>query len=86
LEQVERQIGYKPPQLESPTEFPDPLAHIWSAFCSLNDGRSVGYSSPNPISYQEIKAFMDLTATPLNPIDITAIKELDKAYLGVANE
>lgn len=85
LEQVERQTGYRPPPLEPPVEFPDPLVHIWSAFCDLNAARSMGFSAPNPITYTELKAYMELTGTPLSPVDVDAIKRLDVAYLGVAN-
>lgn len=85
LEQVERQTGRKVEALEPPTDFPILLSHIWSAFISLSNGRSMGFSGPNPIGYEQIKAWKELTETPLAAWEIEAIKRLDVVYLGVAN-
>ena len=85
LEQVERQTGRKIEALEPPTNFPILLSHIWSAFISLSNGRNAGFSGPNPIGYEEIKAWKELTETPLNAWEIEVIKRLDVVYLGVAN-
>jgi len=73
------------PELEGPP-FPYALVHVWSAFLDLGQCRSVGFSSPNPISYSDIRAYMDTTLTPLTPIEVQAIRELDIAYLGATNE
>lgn len=86
LEQVERQIGYRPPQLENPVEFPSLLSHIWFAFISLNSARSIGPSGVNPLSYQDIKAWKELTNSVINPKEIEAIKRLDNAYLEASYE
>lgn len=42
-------------------------------------------SGPNPISYLEIKAWKELTETPLDGWEVEAIKKLDVVYMGVAN-
>jgi len=83
LEQVERQIGRKPEALENPVNFPVLLRHVWAAFCSLNNARSAGFSGPNPITYTEIKAWKELTGTPMLPWEIEGIKRLDQVYLRV---
>jgi hypothetical protein len=80
LEVVERQYGHRPRELDGP-EFPDLLEHVWTAFISLSNGRSVGFSGPNPISYMDIKSWCDLTGTPLEPIDVDIIKRLDRIFL-----
>jgi hypothetical protein len=83
LLQVEKQTGITPKDLEGPS-FPLGVSHIWIAFLDLNRGRSNGMSV-NPLSYQEIKAWMDITHTPLNARDIDAVKRLDTSYLGAMN-
>ena len=85
LEQVERQIGRRPEALEPPTHFPSLLSHVWSAFVALSNSRSMGFSGPNPITYIEIKAWKELTETPIAPREIEAVKRLDTVYMGVAN-
>ena len=85
LEQVQKQTGREMPELEGPP-FPQALVHVWSAFIDLSQCRSVGFSSPNPISYSEIRAYMETTMTPLSPIEVQAVRELDTAYLGAHDE
>ncbi len=82
LDQVERQIGRKIEALESPTEFPVLISHVWSAFITLSNSRSAGFSGPNPITYEQIKAWKDLTETPLASWEVEAIKRLDVVYMG----
>lgn len=86
LEQVERQIGYPPEELLNPTEFPSLLLYIWSAFIDLNSARTAGFSGPNPLTYTEIKAWKELTDTPLSPWDIQVIKRLDQAYIKATHD
>lgn len=81
LEQVEKQIGYTPEALENPTIFPRLLSYIWSAFVDLNSARTAGFSGPNPITYTEIKAWKELTETPLSAWDIQALKRLDQVFI-----
>lgn len=64
-----------------PPEFPDDLEHIWSMFLELNGCRTNGFAGPNPISYQEIKAWADLTDTPINAFEVEGIKRLDRVYI-----
>lgn len=68
-----------------PPDFPDDLEHIWSMFLELNECRTNGFSGPNPISYQDIKAWMDLTDTPVTPFEVEGIKRLDKVYVRVTS-
>lgn len=85
LEQVERQIGRRLEALEPPTPFPMLLEHVWSAFISLSNSRTTGFSGPNPITYEQIKAWKELTETPIDPWEIQAVIRLDRVYMGVAN-
>lgn len=71
--------------MESPTQFPNGLTHVWSAFIALSNSRGSAYAGPNPITYDQIKAWKELTETPLLPWEVEAIKRLDTVYMGVAN-
>ena len=84
LEQVERQIGHTPPELQGP-EFPRLVANVWSAFISLSNSRTAGFSGPNPITYEQIKAWKELTETPVSAREIGAIMSVDVVYMRVAN-
>jgi len=84
LEQIERQTGKRPKELDGP-QFPTVISYIWSAFCSLSGTRSAGFSGPNPLSYTEIKAWMELTQTYLNPEEVKAVVKLDNMYLRTQN-
>jgi len=84
LEQVERQTGKTLEELQGP-EFPFPLSNIWSAFIDLSSTRGQGFSGPLHITYNEIKAYMELTGTELRPWEVEVIKGLDRVYMKVAN-
>ena len=84
LEQVERQTGRTPKELEGP-DFPISIEYLWSAFLSLSVSRTTGFSGPNPITYEEIRAWKELTQTPLTSRDVEAIKRLDLVYMRVMN-
>ncbi len=61
------------------------MSHVWSAFISLSNSRSAGYSGPNPITYEQIKAWKELTDTPLDARDVEAVVRVDAVYMRVAN-
>lgn len=82
--QVKKATKRSPEGLENPNEFPTPLGYVWSSFVSLNSARTGGFSGPNPITYQEIQAWKELTNAPITPREVDAIKRLDKAYLNAA--
>ena len=85
LEQVERQIGRRPEALEPPTHFPQLMSHVWSAFIALSNSRTAGFSGPNPITYNEIKSWKELTETPISSREVIVIKRVDVVYMGIAN-
>ena len=61
------------------------MSHVWSAFISLSNSRSAGYSGPNPITYEQIKAWKELTDTPLDARDVESVVRIDAVYMRVAN-
>lgn len=85
LEQVEKQLGRKIKDAEPEEEFPVELGYIWTAFIQLSNARTSGFSGPNPLTYSEIKAWMEVTDTPFKSWEVDAIKRLDFVYMGVAN-
>jgi len=43
-------------------------------------------NGPDPITFVQIKAWKDLTETPITPKEIEAVRKLDTCYLRVMNE
>jgi len=68
-----------------PPEFPVELSQVWSAFLDLNPSRPQGFSGPLGLPYTEIKSYMELTDTPMTPLEVSVLKKLDQTYLKVAN-
>ena len=61
------------------------LSHIWSAFILLSNSRTMGFSGPNPITYEQIKAWKEVTQTPLEGWEVSALKRLDTIFIRVMN-
>ena len=59
---------------------------VWLSFIDLSNARGVGMSGPSPITYEQIKAYIDVMQTNLSPREIEVIKKLDMEYLKVLNE
>ncbi len=51
--------------------------NIWSWFCELDAARQVSEFGLQRLSYQEIKAWSQLTERKLSPFDVNIIKRLD---------
>jgi hypothetical protein len=66
-------------------EFPLPLQHVWFAFLDLSSTRGQGFSGPLPLTYNEIKAYSEMTGTVFEPWEVSALKGLDRVYMKVAN-
>ena len=82
LEQVEKQLGREIEELNGP-RLPDILSSLWTYFLSINQGRSAGFSGPNSLSYTDIKAWCELTGTPLDAREVQTIKLLDSVYIRI---
>lgn len=84
LEQVAKQLGKQVEDIREFNEsaiFPDAASHIWSTFLELHEGRTYGMSGPNPISYDIIKAWCDLTGVALGTWELEIIKSLDNLWI-----
>ncbi len=61
------------------------MSNVWSAFIALSNSRTMGFSGPNPITYNEIKAWKELTDTPISSREVEVIKSVDVVYMGITN-
>lgn len=89
LEQVAKQLGKELQEVEQANAdaiFPDVASHIWTTFLQLHEGRTYGMSGPNPISYDIIKAWCDLTGITLTPWEIETVKSLDNLWIKTIGE
>lgn len=66
--------------------FPDIASHIWHTFIELHGGRTYGANGPNPISYDIIKAWCDLSHIDLLPWEVEIIKSLDNLWIKTTSE
>ena len=85
LEAVKKQIGKDPVGLVNPTEFPSMLADEWGYFVKLNECRTQGLNSKNPISEQDIYYFAKNRKIDLQVWQIDLIRKLDSVALTVEN-
>tara|TARA_R110000787_G_scaffold131812_2_gene243969 strand:+ start:246 stop:581 length:336 start_codon:yes stop_codon:yes gene_type:complete len=89
LAQVAKQLGKELADVEQANAdaiFPDVASHLWATFIELHDGRTYGMSGPNPISYDIIKAWCDITGVDLSPWEVTIIKSLDNLWIKITSE
>lgn len=72
---IAERTGQDLPELNGP-EMPDIVAHVWEWFLQLSAARQQG-----ALSYSEIKAWSELTHTPITPFELELIKALDTEFL-----
>lgn len=69
-----------------PKPVPALLAHIWVWFCELDRTRQrTSDGQPLSISYQEIKAWAELTGRTPSPFEVETIHALDATFFRVKN-
>ena len=89
LAQVAKQLGTDLKEVEQANAdaiFPDVASHLWATFIELHDGRTYGMSGPNPLSYDIIKSWCELTGVDLSPWEVTIIKSLDNIWITITSE
>lgn len=84
LEQVAKATG-KDVGLLGPA-LPDVAMHLWHLFLDLHRGRDYGANGPNPLSYQLILAWSELTGIRLSPWEVDVVKVLDSLWINTVNE
>lgn len=85
LQVVERVTKKTPLELQQP-EYPSPMTIWWELFQDLTASRSLGFSGPNPLSFQEVRAYQELVGIKLSVLAVQAIFRLDSAFLEVSYE
>jgi hypothetical protein len=82
---IAKGAGQVPEEYQS-LPFPEALSHCWHWFIALSRSRSSNGFGANPISYNEIVSWSDLTGVRPDPIEVQAIISLDAAYMSAQAE
>lgn len=80
LETVERMTRRRPAELDNPHELPGIVAHIWTAFCELSQGRQSGFGRL-PFTWAEIESYARLVRLRLHAWEVRALRALDVEHL-----
>ena len=68
-------------------EVPACIQHVWEWFWKLHSqSRTSSESGPNPITYTEIRNWIELTGERVLPYEIDIIKKLDQTYLSFSHQ
>lgn len=82
-EDIESQTGIRPAQLDGPS-LPEAAYRIWGYFQDLTARRrwhiSAGTPFPEPISYQEIHAYLCLSGVRISSWQLRLLAELDNVF------
>ena len=60
---------------------PAALSYLWNHFAMLHRTRGSNGFGPNPISWSEMKAYVEMTGSRLEPWEVEAIRQLDEEFL-----
>lgn len=82
-ESPETEIAKIEADLEMPP-FPPELAYLWRAYHRLRQRTAMGFASTNPISWQDIDAFVRQTRFNLYPWEVEILEAIDNAFLSPA--
>ena len=82
---IRSRTGSIPEEYES-LPIPELFNHVWSWFIELSRTRSSSGFGANPLNYNEILAWSQLTGVVPNSIEVTAIMALDLAYMSIQAE
>jgi hypothetical protein len=81
LENIQKQHGIVPKELENLLQIPEGLYDIWSIFISLHNSRGSNGYSLNPISYTDILSYYTLYQLEPSKWEIETIRRLDGVAL-----
>lgn len=80
LESVQRQSGKTPEELID-VPCPPSFEPVWRIFHDLDSGRSMHAAGPNPLAWESIAAWSQLTGNRLDDLELLALRTIDTAYL-----
>lgn len=75
--------GRMPDEAVAP-EVPEAALYLWQWFGELARGRGGSGFGPNPISWQDIRAWGDLTGIEPTVFEVECLMAIDQAYLNGA--
>lgn len=67
--------------MEDLKELPESCHQVWKWFIDLNNSRSSNGFGVNPISYSDIKAYVDLASIDIEEWELQLIKQFDNEAL-----
>ena len=67
--------------VEPDPELPTVVSHVMEWFCELSAKRQSGVGGPSTLSFSDIKAWMELTGTDVDPREMNMILAMDSAWL-----
>ena len=81
-------MGEQVPELQAfkELEYPDDLIVCYQRFLEIGRRRSFGMNGPDPLSWQEIHSWIQVSSTPLNRLEAKIITELDEIWMKVYGE
>ena len=80
LESVHEQTGDAPEELELPP-FPEVLRNVWSKFLDVHRGRTCGTMGVNPLSFQDLLAWMSVSGEALSGWEVDVVLRLDRLWM-----
>lgn len=83
---VWERTGVRPQELDDLVELPESCYESWKVFVELHDARGSNGFGINPISYQDLLAYCQLTHTYLEPWEVDLIRKFDREALKVYQE
>ena len=78
---VERQTGFRPPELDEIKECPEDLKYIWDWFLELDSSRTSNGFGVNPITFSDMYSYFQLLKIIPDDIEIMLIRMLDRVAL-----
>lgn len=61
--------------------FPKEIAYLWTIYHRLRRRIGAGFAAPNPVSWQDIDAFVRQIGFPMAPWEVEIIEAIDDAFL-----
>lgn len=83
LENVWKQTGVKPQELENLVELKQSQYELWSWFMELNESRTSNGFGMNPISYSDISAYFNLQGIIPHKWEVDTLRRLDREVLSI---
>ena len=78
---VAKKAGADPPELRNLPILCSYSYRLWALFLQVRQGIPQGFSGPNPMSHENIRAFVLNTGKRINKREISILQVLDYTYI-----